>query len=236
VAVAEDLHLDVARAQHSSLQQEVTVAEGRRCLAPRPGQRRGQFVRRFHQAHPPPAPPGGGLDHQRIAEARRFVDQCGLVLRRAVIAGQDRQPQPGRQPPRRALVAHSIDGGRRRADEAQPGRGAGAGKVGVLGQKAVAGVERVGPGAGGGAEDGRDVEVGVGRRGGADAHSGVGGADVGAVGVGVGVDGHGADAQPAAGADDATGDFAAVGDKDSLKAVDTQCALRVRQGSKCQLS
>ena len=93
-------------------------------------------------------------------------------------------------------------------------------RVGVLGQKAVAGMDGVGPGAGGGAEEGRDVEIGVGRRGGAEAHGSVSGAHVGAVGVGVGVDGHGADAQPAAGANDAAGDFAAVGDEDRVDQID----------------
>ncbi len=212
VVVAEDLHLDVARARHGPLQQQVAVAKGRRRLAPRPGQRRGQFLRPVHQAHSSPAATGRGLDHQRVADALRFAGQRRLVLRRAVVAGQDGQAQPGRQPPRGALVAHGGDGLRRWADKDQPGGGAGAGELGVLGQEAVAGVNGAGPGAGGGAEEGGDVEVGVGRRGGAEAHSGVGGADVGAIGVGVGVDGHGAEAQLMTGADDAQGDLAAVGD------------------------
>ena len=66
----------------------------------------------------------------------------------------------------------------------------------------------------GGLDDGVGVEVGLGRGSAPDMHGAVGHLDVEGFGVGAGVDGDGADAEPVAGADDAAGDFAAVGDED----------------------
>ena len=58
----------------------------------------------------------------------------------------------------------AVDRLGRRADEDQPGIGAGLREVGALGQEAVAGMHRVGAGAPGGVEDAPDVEVAVGGR------------------------------------------------------------------------
>ena len=61
------------------------------------------------------------------------------------------------------------------------------------------------------------IEIALARRGGTDADRLVGKAHVQRVAVGLGVDGDGAQAQPARGADDAAGDFAAVGNQDALE-------------------
>ena len=59
---------------------------------------------------------------------------------------------------------------------------------------------------------GGDVQVTLRRGGGADADGFVGQLDMEAVAIGFGVDGDGGDAHFAAGAQDAQGDFAPVGD------------------------
>ena len=87
------------------------------------------------------------------------------------------------------------------------------GEGGVLGQKAVAGVDGIRPGAVGDLEDGRDVEVGD-RRVGGDAPGLVGETGVQGIVLAVAVDGDRAQAELARGADDAHGDFAAVGDEE----------------------
>ena len=68
-----------------------------------------------------------------------------------------------------------------------------------------------------GGNDVRDIEVAFGRRAGADTDGFVRHLDVQAVAVGFGMDGDGFKPHLAAGADDAHGDFAAVGDQDFLK-------------------
>ncbi len=91
---------------------------------------------------------------------------------------------------------------------------AGAGEVGVLGQKAVAGMDGVDLVLLGQGDDAGDVEVGADRLAGlADAVGFVGLEAVQGEAVFVRIDGHGADAQLVGGAKDADGDLAAVGDQ-----------------------
>ena len=139
------------------------------------------------------------------------------LVHRAVAAGQHRQAGLLHRLARARLVAHQLDDARVGPDEADVARLADLGEVGVLGQEAVAGVDRVGAGDLGGADDRRDVQVAVGAPRRADADVLVGEAHVQRVLVGLGVDGHGLDAELAAGADDAQRDLAAVGDQDLLE-------------------
>ena len=104
-----------------------------------------------------------------------------------------------------------------RADEDEAGLLDALGEVGVLRQEAVAGVDGFGVGDLGRGDDRRYVEVAQAGRGGADAHRLVGEAHVLGVGVGLGMDGDGLDAELAAGAQDAQGDLAAVGNEDLLE-------------------
>ena len=104
----------------------------------------------------------------------------------------------------------------RRADERQPGvaRRPRA-KLGVLGEEAVAGMDGVGAARARGVEQRLDVQIALARRRRADRDRLVGEPHVRRVGVGLGVDRDGRDAHRAAGADDAHGDLAAVGDQDT---------------------
>ncbi len=91
------------------------------------------------------------------------------------------------------------------------------GEARVLGQEAIAGMDRVGAGDLAGGEERRDVEVAVAGRRRADADALVGEADMHGVGVGGRMDGDGLDAEFLAGAQDAQGDFAAIGDEDLVE-------------------
>ena len=114
------------------------------------------------------------------------------------------------------LRAHRVDRLGRRADPGQPGADDRAGEVGVLGQEAVAGVDRVGAGRLGRGQDRVDVEVGLGRGVAGQPYGDVGLADVRQPGVGVGVDRDRRDAERAAGAEDPGRDLGPVGDQQSL--------------------
>ena len=114
----------------------------------------------------------------------------------------------------RNLVAQQRDGRRRRADPDQAGVDHGLGEGGVFRKKAVAGVNGIRAAGAGGGEDFFDVQIGVGRalavqRGGL-----VGQAGVQRVDIGVSVEGDALHAVVGAGADDANGDFAAIGNQD----------------------
>ena len=118
---------------------------------------------------------------------------------------------------RRDLVAHQADGLGLRADEDEAALLHALGEIGVLGQKAVAGMDGDRIGYLRGADDRRHVQVAQRRGRRADADRLVRQQHVLQIGIGGGVHGDGLDAQFAAGAQDAQRDFAAIGDDDFLQ-------------------
>ncbi len=140
-----------------------------------------------------------------------------FAVDRAVAARQNRHARFLHHPARARLVAHQPDDLRVGADELDVAGLAHFGEVGALGEKAVAGMDRVGAGDLRGADDGRHVQIAVGAARRADADVLVGEADVQRVLVGLGVDRHRLDAQLPAREDDAQGDFATVGDQNFLE-------------------
>ena len=132
-------------------------------------------------------------------------------------AGHDRCAAAQRGLPARHLVAHLLDRFGRRSDERDAHLGDRPGEVGVLGEEAVAGVHAVGTAAPDRVEDRLGVEVALGGRAATQRERLVGQPDVKRVPVELGVHRHGGDAELAAGADDADGDLATVGDQDLLQ-------------------
>ena len=139
--------------------------------------------------------------------------QGGEVLRFTVVARHEGDSGFGHERLGLRFAAHGADGRGGGADEDQAGGGAGFGEGGVFGEEAVAGVDGLRAADARGFQDGFDAQVGVARGGGADAVGFVGHRDVLGGGIGVGMDGDGAQAHAARGADDAAGDFAAIGDQ-----------------------
>ena len=176
--------------------------------------------RRFgmHHAHAASAAAAGRLDDDRVADAARDLDDLGGVIRqRAVHAGHAGHAGLLHRVLGGDLVAHQADGLGARADEHETALFHALGKVGVFRQEAIAGVDGLRIGHFRRADDGGDVQIALRRRRRADAHRFVGQLDVFGVGVGLGMHRHGLDAHFAAGALDAQGDFAAVGDQDFFK-------------------
>ena len=127
--------------------------------------------------------------------------------------GQDRDAGAGDHLLGARLVAHDAHGLGRRAHPHHAGVPAGLGQVGALREEPVAGVERVGAGLLCRRHEGRRVEVGRGETGtgSAQRHRRVGLTHVRAPRVVGRVHGHGLAAGVVRAADDAAGDFAAVG-------------------------
>ena len=207
-AVADHLDLDVPSALDVRLDEDGAVAEGGRRLGLRGGDLGVQVLEPAHDPHAAATAAGGRLDQQ---------GQVGLG--RPVGRLQGRHAGLAHQPLGLDLGAHRLDRLGRRADPGEPGRLDGAGEVGVLGQEAVAGVDRVGASAPGGVEDQVDAQVGVRRGAARQAYGDVGLRHEGQAGVGVGVHRHRLDAEPAAGREDAAGDLATVGDEESVDRV-----------------
>jgi hypothetical protein len=144
--------------------------------------------------------------------AGKGVDLGHVAYRLGGARGQRRAHAQGHRA-RAQLVAQQGHGGGRRADPGQACVDHGLGEGGVFGQKAVAGVHGVGAARLCDGDQLADVEVGVGRALAVQGVGFVGHAHVQGVQVVVGIHGHAAQAVVAAGADDAHGDFAPVGDQ-----------------------
>ena len=149
------LELDVARRLQILLDVNVADAERRLGFALRGLEGVRQIARRLDDAHAATAAAGDGLDDDRIADVLRDLERLLFAVDRAVAAGQHRHAGLLHRPPRLGLVAEQANDVRVGPDEADVARLAHFGEVGALRQKAVAGVNGVGAGDLGGADDRR---------------------------------------------------------------------------------
>ena len=118
-------------------------------------------------AHPAPAAAEGGLDQDRVADA------CGLLAQKLGVelgavghrrARQHRHTCGRHQFLGGDLGAHRGDRRGTGSDEHDTGLRTGGGEFGVLREESIAGVDRIGAGAGGRRQHQVATQVGVGRR------------------------------------------------------------------------
>ena len=204
-ARADDLDLHVPSALDVRLDEDRPVAERRLRLGLRGRDLAVQVGERADDPHAAAAATGGRLDQQREVRLARVLGRL-----------QGRDPGLPHQLLGADLRAHRVDRLGRRADPGQPGTDDRAGEVGVLGQEAVARVDRVGAGGLGGGQHHGGVEVGLGRGVAGQRYGDVSLADVRQPGVRVGVDRDRRDAERAAGAEHPRRDLGAVGHHQSL--------------------
>jgi hypothetical protein len=132
----------------------------------------------------------------RLVPARNAGDACA------------RRREPGAD-----LVAHRLDGTRRRSDEGRTGGGDRSGERRVLGEEPVSRMHRVGTATGEDIQDGSAHEVALGRGLAAQGVGLVGETDMKRIAVELGVDRDRRNLELAAGPDDPYGDLTAVGDE-----------------------
>ncbi len=164
VLVGQALCLHVPRALQVALDEALRRGRTR----PPPRAPRTRTPRRIwsgvvHHLQPAPAAAERGLDRDRQAVLGGERRHLRRATDRPVGARRQRRAHRGGDVPRGHLVAERVDRGGRRADPGQPGVDHGTGEAGVLGQEAVAGVDRVGARVGGPLEDLLDGQVAVGR-------------------------------------------------------------------------
>ncbi len=231
LAVGEDLDLHVARVLQELLHVDHVVAE--RGLGLGLGGLDGVVQVRLgvHHAHAAPAAAAGGLDDDRVTDLARDLDVGRrVVAERAAAAGHARHAGGLHRADRFDLVAHQADRVGLGADEDEAGLFDAFGEVGVLGEEAVAGMDRLRVGDFGRGDDLGHVEVAVGGRRGTDAHRFVGHGDVLEVAVDGGMHRDRADAQRVARAQDAQRDFTTVGNDDFIQHAGGLSRLRTAAG------
>ena len=195
-------------------EEHVGDAERRAGFAPRLIERRLELIGRHGDAHAAAAAAHRRLDDDRVAEllASFFASVIGPDRRRRCRTGRHARllgDSPGRD-----LVAELFEDLGPRADERDARLAHMRGRSGVLGQETVAGMNGIDADCSGKRDDAGDVEVGADRFAGlADAVGLVRLEAVQGEAVLVRVDGDGADAEFVGRAEDADGDFAAIGDE-----------------------
>ena len=215
--VAGDLHFDVPAALDVGLDDQRRVAEGAAGFAHRGADGLDQRIRMPHHVHALAATAGRGLQQhrqrQRACPRGHHLD-VGTGLLAAI---EHRHAGRARLGLRGGLVAQTFDDLGRRADEDQPGSLHRAGKRGILGQEAVARMDGLRAAAQRGGDHGIDAQVALGGAGAAQADRLADLGRVQRVAVGTGVHAGHRDAEAPAGAGDAAGDLAAVGNQNLLK-------------------
>ena len=211
VPVAQHLHFNVLGLNEELLDEDILVAERLLRLALDLREVDADILRAVAAAHAAAAAAPCRLEQHRVAV---FLRQRDRVLR---IGQRTRRPRDGGHTAfvcnglGGQLVAHLLEDLGRRADERDARLFTGAGKRRVLGQKAVAGMDRVHAAAFGKVDDPRDVQIRCQRAFVlADQVGLVRAGAVQAVGIFLRIDGHRAQAQIIACAENAQRDLTAV--------------------------
>ena len=157
VRIGEDLDFDVPRAPQILFYQHAVIAKGRACLPLGTGERGVELDRAPDDPHPAPAAAGGGFDQDRKPDPLGLIGEAGGLLIFAVITRDERHPVPLHQRFRRRFGPHGPHSRRGRADEHDPCRLAGLGEIGILRQKAVTWMHRLGAAVAGHTEDRLDL-------------------------------------------------------------------------------
>ena len=213
VLVGDHLGLDVARLVQVALDEALTAAERGDRL---PGGRLEQFGNLLDGAghlHAAAAAAEGRLDGDRHAVLAGEGHHLVGVLHRVRGAGNQRGLRAGGDVAGGHLVTEIADGLRAGSDPDQSGVDDGLGEVGVLGEEAVAGVNRVGARLLRGVEDLAEVQIGLRRGLPAEGERLVGQRYVRGVGVRFGVDRDTAQTGVLGRPDHPDRDLAAVGDE-----------------------
>ena len=215
VVVPQNLDLDVARAANQLFEIDLVVPERRQALAPRGLDRIGEFGFGLDRAHAAPAAAPARLEHNGKTDFAGETRGLTRVAGERACRRNHRNVRRHREFPRRHLVAECAHDIGLRADEDDACGSTRLGEVGVLGQEAVARVDRIGSVLARNAHHLVDAEVGLYR-----AHPPahlvgfVGLESVQREAVLLRVDRDRFDPEFDRGAEHADGDFAPVGDED----------------------
>ncbi len=217
VLVAKHLNFDMARIRDELFDENALIAERRLCLrarARKPLLHVGLAVR---NAHALAAAPRARLDHDGIADLLRNPDGLRFIFDHPKMTGDGRHLGSRGRLLQLDLVAHRRDRLRVRPDKDDAGSRQRFRKRLALGEKTVARVHGLRAALLAGGDDLFDHQVAFGGRRRADRDRAIRHSDVERVAVGLRVDGDRFDAQLARGLDDPAGDFAAIGDQDTLE-------------------
>ena len=200
-----------------AFEQDAVAAEGVLRLALAGLQRGRKLLGLAHDAHALAAAAVRGLDHQRKTDALRFAREQGSILVLAGVARHHGHAVAGHQFLGAGFGSHLAHRCSGWADKGDAGVGHRFGKVGVLGKKTVAGMDRLRAAFLRDFDDGVAAQIRIRRPRAADGVGNIGLAHVLCGRVGLRIHRDRLDAQTPARAHHAAGDFAAIGDQHAGK-------------------
>lgn len=145
VAIAKQLHLDVARAADQSFKIDFIAPKCRQCLAPSGSHGFKQTCFILDRAHSPPAAAPTCLEHERIAKSAGDAADLILVVRQWVAGRHDRNSGLHSGTAGTDLVSEKSHGRRLGPDEHQACCGASFRKIRIFREEAIAGVDGIDP-------------------------------------------------------------------------------------------
>jgi hypothetical protein len=215
-SVAENLHLDVASLFDEMLDIGACVAEAGARQTSDACKTILQLARISAQTHADAAAPGRTFQHHRIADAIGLHERL-LAIVQETAAGQKRHVRGVCDRPRFVFEAEGANMLGSRPDEGDALRRQSFRKTDVFGEKAIAGMNRLGAGFTAGGDDLVDVQIGVAKRAVAQANQPVSLTHRRREAVAVGGDGDGFHPQSLERAHYARSDFAAIGDQNAFE-------------------
>ena len=214
--VGKDLDFDMPGGDDRLFQNERVGAEGVAGFGARGPQCGQKILFPVHAAHAATAAACRSLDHDRKADLARGVQQHAVVPVITFVTGHAGNVRPEHGQLGFALGSHQANGLHGGADEGEAGLLTAFGKVGILGQETIAGMDGIGAGALCRPENGIRVQIGSGYCSRTQTDRFVSQTDMAGMAVGLAVDGNRAVAQIVRRAQDATGDFPPVGDQNLM--------------------
>ncbi len=218
MVIGHDLNFDVPRILEELLHVDLGIVEcgGRLRLGGVHSMDEGRLG--VHHPHAAPAAAAGRLDDDGVANGPGTTNNLfGVVWQGAFRARHAWHTSGNHGPLGCNLVAHHANDIRRGPNEGESASFHPLGKVGILREKAVAGVDGLCIRDLGRRNDGRNVQVALAGGGRADADRFVGKPDVLGLGVGGGMHHHRLDAELPAGTLDSEGDLPPIGDEHFLE-------------------
>ena len=158
--VAQNLHFNVPGAHDHLFQIPLAIAERCLGLAPAFADFLDQFAFIHDWTHAAPAAAPGGLEHEGIADFGRLLANDIHIVAKNFGGGNDRHACLHRHAPRTGLVAQLAHGQGFGADKGDPCRIAGIDEIGVFRQQAISGMDRIGAGHFGNADDFVNAQIG----------------------------------------------------------------------------
>ena len=215
--IAQDLEFDMVRFFDEFFEVDVGVAEGFFRFHPGGEESFDEADVVMGGSHAFAAATSDGFDHHGVSDFFCGFDGFMFGSDGAIATWGDGDASFAGIFSGEGFISHFTNGIRGRTDEADVTGLADFGEVGAFREKTVPRVDGVDIADFGGGDDAIDFKITLCAGSWADADGFVGGLDVKGVVIGFGVDGESTDAEVFAGADDAEGDLAAVGDEDFVE-------------------